>query len=225
MQHHPHIHIIIPALAHHPKTDSLVRPGKDEFLVHFRPLAARFRSRLKTALKEKHPDLFKALTPEQLAVLAPAKQWNVDVQHVGTGSTALRYLARYVHRSAFSAKRLIGYDSSGRILLRWTCSNTGKTDILRLSPHEFIRRWLLHVLPKGFTRIRHYGFLSAAAKKTRLRVRLLLGTSREPLPKLPEPKPFTCGHCGGAMSFLEEILSCNHMRGPPPLLPPDPPKA
>lgn len=215
MQHHPHLHIIIPALAYHPQRDALIHPPKDEFLVHFRPLAARFRSRLKTALQEVHPDLFKTLTPRQLAVLAPAKQWNVKVQHVGRGHTALRYLARYVHRSAFSPKRLLGYDSSGRILLRWTCSNTGKTDILRLSPHEFIRRWLLHVLPKGFTRIRHYGFLSPAAKKTRIRVRLMLSATVEAPPVLPEPAPFTCEHCGGSLTFLREIAPSMFSRGPP----------
>ena len=216
MQHHPHTHIIIPALAYHPESDTLIRPAKDDFLVHFRPLASRFRSRLKTALEDDHPDLFKALTPPQLAVLAPAKQWNVEVKHVGSGSTALRYLARYVHRSAFSTKRLIGYDPDGRILLRWTCSNTGKPGILRLSPHEFIRRWLIHVLPKGFVRIRHYGFLSSAAKKTRLRIRLMLGESVEPPPKLPEPKPFTCEHCGASLTFLREIAPSMFARGPPP---------
>jgi hypothetical protein len=215
MQHHPHLHIIIPAVAYHPERDILIHPDKDDFLVHFRPLASRFRSRLKTALKEDHPELFNTLTPRQLAVLAPAKQWNVKVQHVGRGLTALRYLARYVQRSAFSPKRLIGYDKSGHVLLRWTCSNTGKPGILRLSPHEFIRRWLLHVLPKGFTRIRHYGFLSPAAKKTRLRVRLMLGASIEPLPKLPEPKPFTCEYCGGSLTFLREIAPSRFMRGPP----------
>jgi hypothetical protein len=216
MQHHPHIHIIVPAVAYHPGSDSLVHPAKDDFLVHFRPLASRLRSRLKTTLKEDHPDLFKALTARQLAVLAPAKQWNVKVQHVGRGITALRYLARYVHRSALSPKRIIGYDKSGHVLLRWTCSNTGKPGILSLTPHEFIKRWLLHVLPKGFVRIRHYGFLSSAAKKTRLRVRLMLGESVEPLPKLPEPKPFICEHCGASLTFLREIAPSMFARGPPP---------
>lgn len=215
MQHHPHVHIIIPAVAYDPKRDSLVHPARDTFLVHFRPLAERFRSRLQTALQSDHPDLFKSLTPRQLAVLAPAKQWNVKVQHVGRGHTALRYLARYVQRSAFSPKRLLGYDKSGRILLRWTDSNSGSRGVLRLSPHEFIRRWLLHVLPKGFTRIRHYGFLSSAAKKTRLRIRLMLGASIEPSPDLPESEPFTCQHCGGSLTFLREIAPCMFSRGPP----------
>jgi hypothetical protein len=215
MQHHPHLHVIIPAVAYHPQRDALVQPTKGDFLVHFRPLAARLRSRLRTALQSDHPELFQTLSPRQLAVFAPAKQWNVNVRHVGRGNTALRYLARYVHRSAFSPKRLIGYDHSGRILLRWTDSNTGRSAVLALHPHEFIRRWLLHVLPKGFVRIRHYGFLSSAARKTRLRIRLLLDAPAETPPDLPGFDPFTCHHCGGSLTFLREIAPCVFSRGPP----------
>ena len=220
MQHHPHLHIIIPALAWHPEHDGLLHPRKDDFLVHYNPLASRFRSLLKTALQTDHPDLFLSLSAKERAVFAPTKQWNVNLRHVGQGHTALRYLARYVQRSAFSPKRLLGYDPQGRIRLRWTSSSTGKTGILLLTPHEFIRRWLLHALPKGFTRIRHYGFLSPAAKKTRLRIRLLLGASLEALPKLPETEPFTCEHCGGALVFLRDIARYNPRRGPPPLITP-----
>ena len=120
-----------------------------------------------------------------------------------------------MQRSAFSAKRLLGYDKQGKIRLRWTSSDTGRSAVMTLSPHEFIRRWLLHVLPKGFTRIRHYGFLSPAARRTRLFIRLKLGELGEPAPKLPEPKAFTCDSCGGALTFLREIAPIRLMRGPP----------
>jgi hypothetical protein len=138
MQHHPHIHIIVPAAAYHPDHDAIILPKKDDFLVHYQPLACRFRNLLKTALQEDHPELFQSLSPKARAVFAPTKQWNVNLRHVGQGRTALRYLARYVQRSAFSPKRLLGYDAQGRIRLRWTCSTTGKTSVLPLTPHEFI---------------------------------------------------------------------------------------
>ena len=86
---------------------------------------------------------------------------------------------------------------------------------MTLHPHEFIRRWLLHVLPKGFPRVRHYGFLSPAAGKSRLRVRALLGESGEPLPQLPEHEPFACPHCGGELTFLRDIAPVRIPRGPP----------
>ena len=123
--------------------------------------------------------------------------------------------ARYVQRSAFAAKRLLGYDKQGNVLLHWTSSATGKTAVMALPPHEFIRRWLLHVLPKGLTRIRHYGYLGSAARKTRLRIRAMLGEIGEPAPKLPEPTPFTCQCCGEVLTFLREIKPIYLMRGPP----------
>lgn len=215
MQHHPHVHLIVPALAYHPESGRLIHPKKDTFLVHFRPLARRFRTRLGRALRQDHPELFATLGKDERAVFTSAKEWNVQLQHVGSGHTALRYLARYVRRSAFSAQRLLGYDAKGRVRLRWTDSTTGQTSILHLTPHEFIRRWLLHVLPKGFTRLRHYGFLSSAARKTRLRIRLLLGAGLEPTPTLPEPEAFCCQHCGSPLSFLREIAPIHPLRGPP----------
>jgi hypothetical protein len=142
----------------------------------------------------------------------------VQLQHVGRGKTALRYLARYVQRSAFAPSRLLGYDQDGRVMLRWTSSSSGKTSVMRLRVDEFIRRWLLHILPKGLPRVRHYGYLSSAAKKTRLRLRVMLGTAlNEPPPELPEIKPFVCERCGGELTFLRDIARPHPMRGPPPL--------
>lgn len=216
MQHHPHVHHIVPALAFDPKTDRVIHPDKDTFLVHYAPLAARFRSLLNAHLQEHHPDIYQNLSCDQRRAFAPATKWNVQLQHVGRGKTVLRYLARYVQRSAFAPSRLPGYDSDGKVLLRWTASDTGKTAVMRLHVNEFIRRWLLHVLPKGFTRIRHYGYLSQAAKKTRLRLRVLLGTTLdEPLPRLPEAQPFVCEHCGGNLKFIGENERPNPARGPP----------
>lgn len=215
MQHHPHVHLIVPAVAFHPKHQTLHHPANDSFLIHYHPLAKRFRSLIHSALKNDHPEIYQKLTGIQRYVLSPAKTWNVQLQHAGSGRTALRYLARYVKRSAFNAKRLLAYNSQGQVLLKWTSSSTGKTEVMPLHPHEFIRRWLLHVLPKGLTRIRHYGYLGSAAKKTRLRIRFLLGSISEPAPQLPEPKPFTCQCCGGVLTFLREVAPFRLLRAPP----------
>jgi hypothetical protein len=213
VQHHPHIHCIVPAIALDSQNGTLHRPKKPkDFLIHYGPLAARFRSLLFTALKNDHPDLFAKLTPDQRRALGPKTQWNVQLQAVGSGKTALRYLARYVQRSAFTAKRILGYDPQGRILLKWTCSTTHKVGILRLHPHEFIRRWCLHILPKGFMRVRHYGLASGAAKKSRAQVRQLLNQTPEAPPEPAEPEPFTCPHCQSELRFLRELP---RPRGPP----------
>ena len=218
MQHHPHIHCIVPAIALDPESGELIHPAKDTFLIHYRPLAERFRSRVYSALKDEHPDIFTKLTPEARRSLSPRTRWNVHLQHVGRGKTAIRYLARYVQRSAFSPKRLIGRDNNGNILLRCTDSSSGKTSVMRLHPHEFIRRWLLHVLPKGFTRIRHYGFMSSAAKKRRVKIRTQLGALPETKAEFPEAEPFECEHCGGLLQKVGSILRFslfNPTRGPP----------
>lgn len=215
IQHHPHVHLIVPAVALHPVNGHLARPRQESFLVHFRPLAARFRSRLRLALQHEHPEIFQTLTGPQRHTLSAAKTWNVQLQPVGQGKTALRYLARYVRRSAFSAKRLLGYDHHGNLRFHWTSSATGMTAVMTLDPHEFIRRWLLHVLPKGFPRVRHYGFMSPAAGKSRLHLRALLGEFDEPLPHLPAREPFACAHCGGELTFLRDIAPLRIPRGPP----------
>ena len=222
LQHHPHVHCIVPALALRACTpsqssaggDDLIRPAKDKFLIHYRPLASRFRNLFHLALKDQHPDIYEALTADKKQIFIPSKQWNVQLQHVGIGKTALRYLAAYVCRSGFTAKRLIGYDKTGKnVLLKYTPSGTKKTKILKLSIDEFIRRWLIHVLPKGFLRIRHYGYLSSAAKKKRLKIWSLLG-QLEPLPILPEKEPFCCPHCDGILEYLCDIPRPQNTRGP-----------
>lgn len=216
IQHHPHVHVIVPAVAFHRASSSLVKPKKEGFLIHFRPLAERFRNRMKLALA-KLSDLH--LSDEAKASLQANITWNVQVKHVGRGATALRYLARYVQRSAFNPKRLLGYDSKGNIRISWICSNTNKRSVMHLPPHEFIRRWLLHVLPKGFARVRHFGYLSAAARKTRIHVRGLLGIIGEPSVQVPEQKPFCCGDCGGQLIYLRDLEKMQSIwcSRPPPL--------
>lgn len=218
IQHHPHIHAIVPATAWCPDRDEMLFPKDDHFFVHYRPLADRFRNRLRQALRQQHPEIYQNLTSAQLRALSTATPWNVQLQHAGTGKTAIRYLARYVRRSAVGPKRILGYDKNGKILVAWTQSGTNKTGVLHLHPHEFIRRWLLHVLPKGFARVRHYGFSSSSAKKVRLRVRLHLGCGGEPLVKLPERDPFACPCCGGELIFLRQLERLPRFiapRGPP----------
>ena len=218
LQHHPHVHAIVPALGYNAEKEAIITPPHNEFLIHHRPLAERFRNRLRIALQSRHPPLYNRLTPRARQSFSPHTTWNVNLQHVGRGKSAIRYLAAYATRSAFSAQRLLGYDQSGnRLFLRWISSETGKAGTLHLAPHEFIRRWLLHVLPKGFTRIRHYGFLSSAARKKRLKIRLLLGELRpEPEPVLPEHEVPNCPHCGGTLIHWFDLPRIYPVRGPPP---------
>ena len=109
--------------------------------------------------------------------------WVIDARAVGRGKAAVRYLARYVTKTAISEPRLLGYDEAGNLRLNCQDSQSRRWHIVTLSVDEFLRRWTLHVLPKGLVRIRHYGWLSAAAKSKRERLHHLLGTQAAPRPQ------------------------------------------
>jgi hypothetical protein len=206
MRFHPHLHLLVPAAALGAEGCEAIRAKYPDFLLPHAPLARCYRERFLSSLQDKHPGLSEEIDPQ-----VRHTDWNVNLQAVGRGKSALRYLAAYVNKSAFSENRLDGYDEQGRIRLWWTDSKDGKRKLMTLEPHEFIRRWLLHVLPKGLTRVRHYGFLSAAARKAYRRLRFLLGAGRLRL-ELPEEAPLCCRHCHGAMKRQRKILPA---RGPP----------
>jgi hypothetical protein len=153
------------------------------------------------------------------------KDWVIHAKAVGNGKHALRYLARYVHKTAVSQQRLLGYDEQGRIKLNCQDSDTGKWYVIQLTPSEFIRRWCLHILPKGFTRVRHYGLHSAPAKAKYERVHQILGSTPTPKPaKLTAAKP-KCPCCGKdmvhvrklptLMDFIRTLLKDQQARPPP----------
>ncbi len=210
MQHHPHVHVVIPAVVLDKRGKVARFPDKPDFLIHGTPLATRFRNRLELALKTDHPQLHSLLLEQHPQVFAG--KWVADVRHTGSGRPALRYLARYVFRSALGPGRLLGYDKSGNIRLLCHESGTNRPHVITLGVDDFLKRWLTHVLPQGFVRVRHHGWMSGAARKTRLLVRALVsGELDEPKPVLPEPPVPRCPHCGAEMKLVAVI----HVRGPP----------
>ena len=210
MQHHPHVHIVIPGVVLDARGRLLRVPAKPDFLLHGAPLAARFRNRLETSLRQNHPDLHSRLLQQHPRAFAG--KWVADVRHTGSGRPALRYLARYVFRSALGPGRLLGYDAQGRVRLLCHESGTNRPQVIALPVDTFLRRWLTHVLPKGFVRVRHHGWMAGAARKSRLLVRALVcGQLDEPEPVLPAPPVPRCPHCGAEMKLLATIAP----RAPP----------
>lgn len=135
-------------------------------------------------------------------------KWVADVRR----GPALRYLARYVFRSALGPKRLLGYDERGRIRLLCHESGPNRPHVIALPVETFLKRWLTHVLPKGFVRVRHHGWTSAAARGKRLLIRALVcGELDEPEPHVPDPPVPRCPHCGAEMKLLAVVKP----RGPP----------
>jgi hypothetical protein len=165
------------------------------------------------------------------AWLAPLREveWVVYAKRPFAGPAAvLAYLSRYTHRVAISNQRLLALDGRG-VTFRWKDYRaTGKTrhKTMTLHAEEFMRRFLLHVLPGGLHRIRHYGLLANAGRCEHLaRARELLHvvpTAAQP-PALVEapiaivPPAFVCPHCGAAMIVIETFVRGEPIRAPPTL--------
>ena len=216
---------------------SRCRPG---FFLPVRVLSRLFRRRFLEELEQAHRDGRLQFFGEDAALadarafaqwLAPLRacEWVVYAKRPFAGPAAvLAYLSRYTHRVAISNSRLLAFDERG-VTFRWKDYRAkGKTryKTMTLSADEFMRRFLLHVLPSGFHRIRHYGLLANAGRREHLaQARELLhvvpaATERRSRPKrrVANVQPtFVCPHCGAAMSIVETFARGQPIRAPPTL--------
>ena len=164
---HPHIHYLVPGGGLSPDGRSWIA-ANPKFLLPVKPLGAHFRTLFKTRLQTKHPELF-----TQVPAKAWQRHWIVDSRPAGSGENALRYLSRYVFKTATS-NRDVRQLPDGRLRWDYRESKTGRMASIKLGPLEFIGRFLQHVLPRGFARVRTFGWLHPAAKVRGNRVRALL---------------------------------------------------
>ena len=233
MTHHPHVHMIVPGggIAHGGDRWISSRPA---FLLPVRVLGALFRRLFLTRLMALHQGgkigFFGHLA--QLADnraflrhLSPVrkKRWVVYAKPPFGGPEAvLAYLSRYTHRVAISNRRLITFDGQGVTLRYKDYRRDGpeRQRIMTLTTDEVIRRFLLHVLPKGFHRIRHYGLLAASSRKANIaRARQLLNVAPPPddneaVEPVDASPPCPC--CGGHMVVIEAFERWQQPRAPPP---------
>ena len=235
LTHHPHVHGIVPGGGLAPDGAHWVacRPG---FFLPVRVLSRLFRRRFLEELQRlndggqlrffgEHAALANAAAFK--AWLTPLRkcEWVVYAKRPFAGPQAvLAYLSRYTHRVAISNSRLLAMNERG-VTFRWKDYRAkGKTrhKAMTLSPQEFMRRFLLHVLPGGFHRIRHYGLLANSNRRNNLALARELLQVPPPLPDesageasvVPAPT-FVCAHCGHAMVALQVFLRDNSIRAPP----------
>ncbi len=150
------------------------------------------------------------------------KRWVVYAKPPFAGPEAvLAYLSRYTHRVAISNRRLIAFDAAG-VTFRYKdyrLRGPERQQVMTLATHEFIRRFLLHILPRGFHRIRHYGLLAASSRKASLELaRTLLAVAPPPVDDPPEEPPDVlppCPCCGGHMVIVESFARWQQPRAPP----------
>ncbi|GAN52654.1 MULTISPECIES: IS91 family transposase [Methylobacterium] len=232
LTHHPHVHMIVPGGGLSPDGARWVS-SRPAFLLPVRVLGKLFRRLFLVGLSALHAAgrlvFFGGLAPlaERRAFLrhlspARTKRWVVYAKAPFAGPAAvLAYLSRYTHRVAISNSRLMSFDEAGVTFRIKDYRRDGpeRYGTLTLGPHEFIRRFLLHVLPKGFHRIRHYGLLASAGRRANLtRIRALLAVPPPVIPPEPTAPPdwrSPCRCCGGRMTVVETFGRFLQPRGPP----------
>ncbi|TIS34136.1 IS91 family transposase [Mesorhizobium sp.] len=223
LTHHPHVHIIVPGGGLSPDGTRWIgcRPG---FFLPVKVLSRLFRRLFLEGLLALHQsgdlaffgDLAGLAAADAFAAwLAPFRksEWVVYAKPPFGGPEAvLAYLSRYTHRVAISNNRLISADAE-TVTFRckdYRIKNGDRQKVMRLTTGEFIRRFLIHVLPDGFHRIRHYGLLASAGRKANIaKIRTLLGVETVVQDEVPSAEiiPLTlrepCPDCGGPMRIIE----------------------
>ena len=217
LRYHPHVHYLVPGGALAPDGASwLMTKGK--VLVHVKPLAKLFRGKVRAGLRQL--GLEKEIPSETWS-----KAWVVDCRPVGSGQAALKYLAPYIFRVALSNNRIVSVVND-QVTFRYRVGDTKKTKTCTLPAEKFIGRFLQHVLPKSFVKVRYFGLFSPGKRQVLAQVRKQLAgaiaTAQEPAClSLPPPTPaepdacraLRCPACGAHMELTQVLVPMS--RSPP----------
>ena len=235
LQIHPHVHCVVPAGGLSLDHTRWIR-SRPHFFLPIQVLRRVFRGKFVAALKSafEHDQLH--LAGELVALTHPKffaawlrplfrKDWIVySKPPFGGPEYVLQYLGRYTHRVAISNHRLVSL-VHGQVTFRWRDSaQNNEQKLMTLSLDEFLRRFLLHLLPKGFVRIRHFGFLANRRRSTLLPLCLaaLSTVSSQTQPETStaqESQPlWRCPNCGGPMAVIERFTAAQIQLRSPPLL-------
>jgi hypothetical protein len=215
LEHHPHVHYIVPAGGLAPDSSRWIDSSRRFFLpVH--ALSRVFRGKFVAGLKQLVAEDKLQFRGSLQHLAAPGcfpsflrqlyqQDWVVYAKPpFGGAEHVLNYLARYTHRVAISNHRLVAFEND-RVSFRWRdYAHGGKKKVMTVSAHEFLRRFLLHVLPGGLVRIRHFGLFANRRRSAALeRCRALLGMAG--CVDRPEPSTLRCPACSGIMLVVERL--------------------
>lgn len=166
LEYHPHAHLLVTAGGLSSDGTAWVKPAHARFLGPGYILSRSFRGKLRAALARAGLD-------HRIDPAVWRQRWTVHVQQIGTGEHALLYLSRYVYRVALTNHRIERFDQD-YVTFRYTHARSGQTRSVRLPVQTFLARFLQHVLPRGFAKIRSYGLLSSSRQPDLERARHLL---------------------------------------------------
>jgi hypothetical protein len=205
--YHPHVHFIVPGGGLSPDR-SQWQPCRPDFFVPVKALSSIFRAKFRDGLKK--TDLFDAV---------PAgvwqKDWVVHCKPVSNGTCALKYLAPYIYRVAITNNRIKKLEND-QVSFYFKNSSTNQWETKTLPVFDFIHRFLQHVLPKGFVKIRYYGFMAANSRKLIAVANYLLGdtiiSESGPAQENEHNIPL-CPHCGANLRWVKQLPKSK--RAPP----------
>ncbi len=189
LDYHPHIHVVLPG-GGVDKRSKQWKKKKGKYLFNKKAMAKVFRARILTALKQAGFSIPKGVPPK----------WVVDCSYVGKGISALKYLSRYLYRGVISEKNIVS-NQKGHVTFKYIESRTGKTQYRTLKGEGFLRLIVQHVLPKGFRRVRDYGFLHSNSKNLLSLVQLVLQVVLKKIALRSRPV-FKCSHCQSPMVIM-----------------------
>jgi hypothetical protein len=208
LEYHPHIHYIVVGGALSSEGKAWKSSGTG-FYVPVPALSPIFRAKFRD-------EMIKAGLFDQIPEEVWKIDWNVNSQPVGSSEASLKYLAPYVFRVALSNNRIVKVENR-TVFIRYRKTGSNRWRTLELDVMEFMRRFLQHVLPTGFMKVRYYGFLNPTCKVPIENIRTLIElsygfeatmTETEEMPPLPHP---TCGSCGGFLKVLFVSLPYQHL--------------
>lgn len=205
LQYHPHIHYVVPGGGF--DSDDHWHEADRGFFLPVRALSMIFRAKFRDAMVS--VGLADEIDAEVWSV-----DWNVNCRAVGDGGASLEYLSRYVFKVGISEGRIVAADEA-QVVFRYRKVNSRRERTLTLSPEEFIRRFLQHVLPSGFMKVRYFGFLSPSfsmrIEEVKGRIEMALGFAVRAAPAAqdvvePQPRGKGCPHCGGKLRWCSAVL-------------------
>jgi hypothetical protein len=215
--YHPHVHYLVPGGGVGSNGLQWL-PARKDFFLPVKALSKLFRAAFQRALR-------KTTLYEQIPQKVWRREWVVHCKGVGNGQAALKYLAPYIHRVAISNRRLVSIEHRGSLetsllTFQYCPSDTGQLKTCSLSVEHFIQRFLQHVLPRGFVKVRYFGFFAATQRSRLAALQESLLQLAEPLTE-PIDQPATpqttswqdqilCPKCGQLMRFQRTLcpLAC-----------------
>lgn len=196
-EYHPHVHFIATGGGINARGQWVEASPK--FLVPVHGLSSVMRARFRDALHAQHPDIFRTVPPKVWQ-----QDWVVHSKPVGSGEKALLYLSRYVYRVALTERAILNHTPE-QITLRYRRSDTNQPRTMRLAPAEFLRRFLQHVLPSQFRKIRYFGLHHSGRRPMLklLQASMALAAGQPLSQPLPEEEPVrpSCPTCDTPMDF------------------------